>query len=129
MIVDSSAVLAIYLNEPEAPNFTRKLLHASMALISAANYVEVCLKVDRDPDLTKRQKLERIFRDLNLEIVPITVEQAHLARAALQRYGRGSGHAANLNFGDSFAYALSKDTGLPLLFKGEDFIHTDVVPA
>lgn len=73
--------------------------------------------------------VDRLVAEAGIEIEPATVEQARRARLAFQRYGRGSGSPAKLNFGDCFAYALSAVTGEALLFKGEDFIHTDVLRA
>lgn len=73
--------------------------------------------------------LDDLVRDLAIEIVPVTAEHASLGRAAYRDYGRGSGHPAGLNSGDCFAYALARETGEPLLFKGDHFGHTDLVPA
>jgi len=80
-----------------------------------------------DPILSKQ--LEQLLEQLSVSVVPVTTAQARIARRAQREYGRGSGHPARLNFGDCYSYALSKDTGEPLLFKGDDFSRTDVVPA
>jgi len=80
-----------------------------------------------DPILSKQ--LEQLLEHLSVSVVPVTTAQARIARRAHREYGRGSGHPARLNFGDCYSYALSKDTGEPLLFKGDDFSRTDVVPA
>lgn len=129
MIVDSSALLVILKNDPEAAEFRLKLEEARASKISAATYVEVACVVDsaRDPLVSRR--LDDLLREANCRLEPVTETQAHLARQAYRDYGKGSGHRAGLNFGDCFAYALAKDTREPLLFKGDDFTHTDVEPA
>lgn len=129
MIVDSSVLVAILFNEPEAPAYLEALYPISHPRISAASFLEAAIVIDsrRRPALSGR--LDELVRGLRLLIEPVTEEQARLARAAYQDYGRGSGHPAQLNFGDCFAYALARVTGEPLLFKGDDFIHTDITPA
>lgn len=126
MIVDTSAILAVILDEPEAESFTRAILAAARPMISAATYVEVhaVLARYRRPEL--RRLLDRQLGALGIDVVPVTVEQARVAAAAYFDYGRGSGHPAQLNFGDVFAYALATETDRALLFKGDDFIHTDI---
>ena len=126
MIVDSSAVLAIFLDEPEKDEFTDAILRAEKPLISAGSYVEICLRIDPALNPIARQAFDEFFAALGLKIVPVTVAQAQIARKAGQLYGRGSGHKAKLNYGDCLAYALAKELDQPLLFKGNDFIHTDL---
>ena len=126
MIVDSSAVLAIFLDEPEKDEFTDLILEADTPMISAANYVEVCMRVDGSLSEENREAFDEFFSMLQLVIAPVTERQSQLARKAARIYGRGSGHKAKLNYGDCFAYALAKDTDHPLLFKGDDFVHTDL---
>jgi ribonuclease VapC len=126
MIVDSSAVLAIFLDEPENDEFTEAILRAEKPLISAANYVEICLRIDPALNAIARQAFDEFFAALGLEVMPVTPSQAQIARKAGQLYGRGSGHKAKLNYGDCLAYALAKEMDQPLLFKGNDFIHTDL---
>ena len=126
MIVDSSAVLAIFLAEPETDEFTDAILTGSQPLISAANFVEICMRVDGAFNEVGRQAFDDFFATLRLELAPVTSSQAHLARQANRIYGRSSGHAAKLNYGDCFAYALAKERDEPLLFKGNDFVHTDL---
>ena len=94
--------------------------------ISAANYLEAAIVVDanRNPLLSRR--LDDLIVQKEILAEPVTLEQAKIARAAYRDFGRGSGHPAQLNFGDCFAYALAKSTREPLLFKGDDFSHTDV---
>ena len=97
--------------------------------ISAANYLEAAIVVDanRNPLLSRR--LDDLIVQTEILAEPVTLEQAKIARAAYRDFGRGSGHPAQLNFGDCFAYALAKSMREPLLFKGDDFSHTDVAIA
>lgn len=129
MILDSSALIAILRSEPEAPAFADAIENAAVRRISAASYVEAAAVIDgsRDPVLSRR--FDDLLRDAQIRIEPVTEIQARLAREAYRDYGRGSGHPAKLNFGDCFAYALARDMGEPLLFKGGDFSSTDVTPA
>lgn len=126
MIIDTSVVVALLLREPDAPVLTRLLSTAQTRRLSSASYVELGAVIDgrRDPALSGA--LDAILRVLHIEVVPFTVEQARIARVAYQQFGRGSGHAASLNMGDCFAYALARDLGEPLLFKGGDFALTDI---
>jgi len=129
VILDSSALIAILRSEPEAPAFADAIENAAVRRISAASYVEAAAVIDgsRDPVLSRR--FDDLLRDAQIRIEPVTEIQARLAREAYRDYGRGSGHPAKLNFGDCFAYALARDMGEPLLFKGGDFSSTDVTPA
>jgi ribonuclease VapC len=129
MIVDSSALIAILKEESEAEKFIELIDSALHCRISAVNYVESAVVVDSNRDPVMSRRFEEFLRDAEIEIAPLTVEQARLAREAYRDYGKGSGHPARLNFGDCFSYALARDTGEPLLFKGEDFRQTDVTPA
>ncbi|MBW4092983.1 MAG: type II toxin-antitoxin system VapC family toxin [Proteobacteria bacterium] len=127
MIVDSSALLAVVLKEPDEERFARALLGAPALRISAANWVEAAIVADsRHPAVAAR--FDDLARFLALNIVPVSVDQAQGARRAWQAFGRGN-HAARLNYGDCFAYALAKESGEPLLFKGHDFTRTDIEPA
>ena len=129
MIVDTSALIAILKNEPEAEAFSEAIEAAKTVRISAASYLESNIVVGRckDPILTAR--LEEILENPGLQIEPVTAAQAKVAWEAYRDYGKGSGHAANLNFGDCFSYALARDKREPLLYKGDDFVHTDLRPA
>lgn len=129
MIVDTSVLVAILLNEPDAPAYARMLDAVESPRLSAAGYVELCIVIDgrRDPALSLR--VDDLVAASGLVIEPVTAEQARIAREAYRLYGRGNGHPARLNYGDCFAYALAKALGEPLLFKGDDFIHTDVAVA
>jgi ribonuclease VapC len=126
MIVDSSAVIAILKGEPEARAFARVMEEADVLRISAGTYIEASIVTDgfRDPKLSRR--FDEIMEIPNLVIEPVTAEQARVARQAHRDYGRGSGHPANLNLGDCFSYALARAKREPILFKGDDFIHTDL---
>lgn len=129
MIVDSSAIIAIIKGEPETEDFAAAMEAADVIRVSAATYFESSILIDsnRNPRLSVR------FDDLmaieSLVIEPVTVEQARIARQAYRDYGRGSGHPARLNFGDCFSYALAREKREPILFKGEEFMHTDLRPA
>jgi ribonuclease VapC len=96
---------------------------------SAANFVESALVIDGSRDPIASRRFDDLVREAHIAIEPVTEAQARIAREAYRDFGEGSGHPAKLNFGDCFAYALAKTTGEPLLFKGEDFIHTDVISA
>ena len=128
MIVDTSALLAILRAEPEAEACARAIENAAVRRISAANFLEAAVVTDgsRDPIVSRR--FDDLIREAQISIEPVTEAQARIARDAYRDFGKGSGHAAKLNFGDCFAYALARDLGEPLLFKGgDDFAHTDVM--
>ncbi|HEY6517764.1 MAG TPA: type II toxin-antitoxin system VapC family toxin [Roseiarcus sp.] len=130
MIVDTSAIIAVLKEETDAPRFLRALtISTEPKRISAANYLEAGVVVDanRNPVLSRR--LDDLVVQTEIEVEPVTREQAEIARAAYRDFGKGSGHPAELNFGDCFAYALAKSMGEPLLFKGDDFSRTDVAIA
>lgn len=126
MIVDSSALLAIVRAEPDAAAYARTLAEADGALLSVANYVETAIVVDAARDPVASRRLDQLLRAAGISVVAVSPEQGELARAAYRDFGKGSGHPARLNFGDCFAYALAKATDQPLLFKGDDFVRTDV---
>lgn len=127
MIIDSSALMAIVNDEPDAE---RVLLAASRGpcRMSAASWVEVGVVADAR-SARHGERINSIVDTLRIEIVPVSLRQAEIARLAYRRYGRGSGSEARLNFGDCFAYALSVEAGEALLFVGDDFTHTDVASA
>ena len=129
MIVDSSAVIALLRDEPEAPAIAAALAQAAGSLMSAATYLETGIVLDSVRDPVVSRQLDVLLGTASIQIADVTAEQARIARAAYRDFGRGSGHPAGLNSGDCFAYALAKDSGRPLLFKGDDFSHTDVEPA
>jgi len=127
MILDTSAVLAMLLGEPEAERFASAVNAADRPAISAASLLEAAVVADNRSSVASAE-FEGLIARLDLEIVPVTAEQARLARLAHARFGRGR-HPAGLNLGDCFAYALAAERGEPLLFKGEDFARTDVKAA
>lgn len=129
MIVDTSALIAILRDEPDAETFAFALAAARAPRISAANYLETAIVIDASRDPIASRHVDDLFTKARLVIEPVTAEQAAIARSAYRDFGKGSGHPAQLNFGDCFAYALAKSAGEPLLFKGEDFSQTDLVPA
>ncbi|MEJ1157954.1 type II toxin-antitoxin system VapC family toxin [Prosthecomicrobium sp. N25] len=128
MIVDTSAIMAILLNEKEAVAFAELVANDAHPRMSAGNHVELVVTVTRRDRPIAWDHVAGVLNDLRLVIEPVTVEQAALARSAYLTYGRGQ-HPARLNFGDCFAYALAKATGEPLLYKGDDFGLTDVKSA
>lgn len=128
MIVDTSALVAILLDEREAPACARAIEDARACRISAANLLEAGIVIDMIGDPIARRRLDEIVREADIRVEPVTAEQASIGRQAYRDFGRGSGHPAQLNFGDCFAYALAKTLAEPLLYKGNDFGHTDVTP-
>ena len=127
MIIDSSAVVAILRAEPEAERLAVAMEQATTPLrMSAANYLEVAIVIDSQKDPIASRKLDELMERAAIVIEPVTEKHARIARQAWRDFGRSSGHAASLNFGDCFAYALATDLRQPLLFKGNDFGHTDV---
>lgn len=124
MIVDTSALIAILRDEPDAAAYVRALAQAETRRISAGSYLEAGIVADRSPISAGR--LDPILAELAIEIEPVTAAQARIGREAYRTYGRGSGHPAKLNFGDCFAYALAREKDEPLLYKGTDFGLTDI---
>jgi ribonuclease VapC len=129
VIVDTSAVLAILRDEPEAPAFVAAMHRTPVRRMSAANLLEASIVVDASGDPVASRKLDELIARVAMIVEPVTPGQVALGRAAYRDFGKGSGHPARLNMGDCFAYALAKDRAESLLFKGNDFIHTDVDPA
>lgn len=129
MIIDTSALLAILLQEPEAERFARAIAGAARRLLSAATLLETGIVLQARYGDEGGRDLDLLVLKLGIEIAPVTERQAGIARRAYRRYGKGQRHPAGLNFGDCFAYALATDTGEPLLFKEEDFALTDVEQA
>jgi len=126
MIVDTSALIAILKNEPEAQVFADAIEAAKVVRISAATYLETHIVVRGYKNPVLRGRLEEILENPGLQIEPVTAEQALIACDAHRDFGKGSGHAANLNFGDCFSYALAREKREPILFKGDDFGFTDL---
>ena len=129
MIVDSSAVVAILRDEPEAESFATAIVADPEPRMSVVSWVESAVVLDsaRDPVVSRR--FDEFIRAAGIVVTDTTLHQAQLAREAYRDFGRGSGHPAGLNFGDCFSYALAVSRDDTLLFKGDDFVHTDVRPA
>ncbi len=128
MIVDSSAVLAIAFQEPEAERFATAIAEAPERAMSAVNWLEVMMVVESRYGEESADDVLLILEQLGVEILPFDAEQANEARAAWQRFGKGR-HPAGLDLGDCAAYAASVVTGRPLLFKGDDFLKAGVASA
>ena len=129
MIVDTSALVAIWLREPGWQTPSEKLTNDPSPKISAATLVELYAVLDSRIAPENQRRLDTLLAAYGITTEPFTAEQAAVARAAYCDFGRGSGHQAHLNLGDCFAYALAIDTGEPLLFVGDDFTHTGVMSA
>ncbi len=126
MIIDTSALLAILYREEDAEWLVTAMVTAPVRRMSAANFLEAVINVDTHGDPEASRQLDTFIRQAAIEITAGTLEHAQIARQAYQDFGKGR-HRAALNFGDCFAYALSRATGEPLLFKGNDFSNTDLV--
>jgi ribonuclease VapC len=126
MVIDTSALLAILQDEPERRAFNEALESADSRRLSAASFVEVSIVIEARHGAAGQRDLDLFLERAAIEVVPVDVEQAREARRAFSRFGKGR-HAAALNFGDCFAYALASVLGEPLLFKGTDFAKTDVL--
>lgn len=126
MIVDSSALIAILKLEEDGPQYERAIERSPVNRISAGTYLEVSMVIDRARDPLVSRRLDEFLAEGAFVIEPVTASQAHIAREAYRDFGKGSGHRAGLNFGDCFAYALARELNEPLLFKGDDFRHTDI---
>ncbi len=129
MIIDTSALIAILRAEPDAGEMARAIEHAQIRRISAANWLETAVVIDASRDPVASRRFGELVQTAELHVEPVTGDQARIARDAYRDFGTGSGHKAGLNFGDCFAYALAKSTGDDLLFKGNDFGHTDISSA
>ena len=130
MIVDSSALVAILREEPERERLREKLLFAEKApRMASVNFLETAIVIDAKRDAVTSRRLDDLIEKFGIEIVSVTPEHARIARDAYRDFGRGSGHPAKLNFGDSIAYALARSESEPLLFVGNDFIHTNIETA
>lgn len=126
MILDTSALIAILRAEPEALAFAQAIAAAKIRRVSAASYVETAAVIDSAGDAVASRRLDELLQEAGVVIEPVTAEQARLARAAYRDFGKGRGHRARLNMGDCFSYAVAKAFREPLLYKGDDFTHTDV---
>lgn len=125
MVIDSSALVAILLREPERAFFVRQILGAKIRLVSAVTFVETGMVLEGRRGQGARHQFSKLLEDASIEIVPVDAEIAMAALAAWRKYGKGR-HPAGLNLGDCFSYAVAKRTGEPLLAKGDDFSRTDI---
>ncbi len=126
MVIDTSALLAILFDEEDAPLYARAIAEGAVRYLSAASWLEASIVVEARYGLPGGQALDQFVQTAEIHIEPVTFEQVKVAREAYRRFGKGRGHAAGLNYGDCFAYALAKIMGEPLLFKGDDFRYTDI---
>lgn len=125
MVVDTSAFLAVLLEEPEAARFAHLLSEDRVRLCSTVAFVEASIVLHNRKGEKGRRKFDQFLQRASVEIVPVDLTQAEAARGAYQTFGKGI-HPACLNLGDCFSYALAKITGESLLFKGNDFALTDI---
>lgn len=129
MIVDSSAIVAIAMGEPDARRLLTVLRDNPAPRISAANLLEAYMVIDRRRGSLAKGTIAEGVMPVGLIVESVTEAHVDIAREAFARYGKGSGHPARLNYGDCFAYALARFLDEPLLFIGNDFTHTDITPA
>lgn len=125
MVIDTSALAAIVFNEAEAEALAQAIETDSLRLLSAGNYLEASVVVEARYGEAGAAALDELIRAAQVDVVPVTPEQARLGRQAFRKFGKGR-HPAGLNFGDCFAYALAQLSGESLLFKGNDFSRTDI---
>lgn len=125
MVLDTSALLALLLDEPEAEDFRAAVEEDTTRLVSAATLLETALVIETRKGEPGGRELDALVRIAEMVVVPVDAEHVSEARRAYRRFGKGR-HAAGLNFGDVFSYALARTAGEPLLFKGDDFARTDV---
>ncbi|MCP4309323.1 MAG: type II toxin-antitoxin system VapC family toxin [bacterium] len=128
MVVDTSALLAILQDEPERHAFIERIGMAQSCCMSTASFVELSLVIESRYGPDGIRDLDLFLSKAGIRLIPVDEEQALLARKGFRDFGKGR-HPAGLNFGDCFTYALAKSLGEPLLFKGEDFPRTDMIPA
>lgn len=129
MVVDTSAIVAIARREPEALVFSKMLEQTPDKLMAAPTYLECAFVLAGIAPTKGMAFLQGLVSDTLITVIPFGEHELDVAIVARLKFSRGSGHAAKLNFGDCFSYALAKSRNLPLLFKGDDFIHTDIEPA
>ena len=128
MIIDTSAVLAVLLAEPDAEHYEKIIAHTLPRQMSAVGLLEAAIILESRGGMAAADELDLFLQAAEIELVAVTAEQAQAARRAWRRFGKGN-HPAGLNFGDCFAYALAETNNEPLLFKGEDFARTDIEAA
>ena len=125
MVLDTSALVAMLTDEPEAPTLEAAVAADPIRLMSTASYLETAIVVEARFGEPGGRELDLWLHRARVDLVAVDADQAEVARSAHRRYGKGR-HPAGLNYGDCFAYALAKVSGEPLLFKGDDFGHTDI---
>ena len=125
MVIDSSALAAILFGEPERRQFIESIEAAESKLLSVANWLEISIIIEARKGAEGSRDLEQFIERAGIEIAPVDLEQGKFARDAWLRFGKGR-HRAALNYGDCFAYALARARARTLLFKGDDFVHTDI---
>jgi len=128
MVIDTSALIAILRNEAEAERFSLVIEADAFPKMSVVSYVEAGVGADSARNPLISRQLDELIRVGGIAVQPVSISQGRIAREAYRDFGRSSGHAAKLNFGDCFAYALAKELAEPLLFKGLDFSKTDMAP-
>lgn len=126
MIIDTSVLVAILRDEPDATAYLEAIRSALPRRISAGSYVELGIVIDGPGDPIASRQLDDFLARMSIVIEPVSEAQARIAREAYRDFGKGSGHRAGLNFGDCFTYGLAREFNEPLLFKGDDFGHTDI---
>jgi ribonuclease VapC len=129
MIVDTSAILAILRDEPDAETFASAIAGARIRRVSAVNYLEAAALMDASRSPIASRRFDDFFREASFTVEAVTVDQTRIAREAYKDFGKRSGHPAQLNLGDCFAYALAKARSEPILFKSRYFKHTDLTSA
>jgi ribonuclease VapC len=125
MVIDSSAIIAVLLNEANAAQIAEAIDSGSQRLLSAASLLEASIVIESRKGEAAGRELDLLIYRAAIEVVAVDQDQVEIARIAWRRYGRGR-HPAGLNYGDCFSYALARSRGLPLLFQGEDFSRTDI---
>lgn len=125
MVLDTSALVALLLNEPEAEAFRLAIEEDATRLVSAATLLETAIVIEARKGEAGGRELDLLIHKADMTVVAVDLGQVSEARRAYRRFGRGR-HAADLNFGDCFAYALARTSGEPLLFNGEDFVRTGI---
>jgi ribonuclease VapC len=126
MVIDTSALLAILQREPERRSFVEAIESADSTRMSVASFVESSIVIESRYGAEGLRDLDRFISRAGIELIPVDQEQGELARTAFSRFGKGC-HRAGLNYGDCFSYAAAIALGEPLLYKGDDFIHTGVL--
>lgn len=125
MVIDTSALLAVLLQQPDAPRVAQAIEAGSLRLLSAANLLEASIVIESRKGEAGGRELDLLMYRSGIEVVAVDQDQAETARVAWRRFGKGR-HPAALNYGDCFAYALARTRCLPLLFRGNDFSQTDI---